>query len=338
MTELQTQTAPPAQPALEVTPGPHFGTTGRSTRWMMLDVVLGLVPAVAMAFYVFGSSAGRVLAVSIVACMATESLFRLLRGQSVCLKDGSALVTGLILGLSLPWTAPWWIVVIGSVAAMGIGKMAFGGLGQNIFNPAMVGRAFLMICFAQPMTMFLTAEKVSPPHAYSAATPLTNAKTGDEQGVKAAQPFENLFLGNVNGSLGETSALALLIGGIYLCVRRSAAWQIPAGALFAALAVSLIQHLVSPGLLGPHQQLAGGALLFGALFIATDPVSSPISAKGRFIFGLGFGALTMILRLVSSYPEGVMFAVLLMNSVTPMINRWTIPRPVGGPLPKPAAT
>jgi len=339
-------------PAPIVAPGPHFGTTGRSTQWMMLDVIIALIPVVAMSFYVFGVRAGMVIGWSVGACLATEAVFEWLRHRRVTLFDGSAAVTGLILALSLPWTSPWWIPAIGGVAAIAIGKMVFGGLGHNLFNPAMVGRAFVAICFAAQLGNYtLPAEQpggplTTPPgavtevrtaggiDAVTTATPMTAGKMELKR-----YSLTHLLIGTVNGSLGETSALLLILGGLYLCTRRSAAWQIPAGALIAAMVFATAHWLLaSQAVLTPGHHLLGGSLLLGAFFIATDPVSSPVSVRGRWIFGLGFGAMVMTIRLFSGYPEGVMFAVLLMNSVTPLINRWTIPVPVGGRPPRPKAS
>ncbi len=323
--------APDTTPQLQVAPGPHFGTTGRSTRWMMLDVLIGLLPAVVVSHLVFGGRASMVIGVSVVTCLVAEAIFQWMRGRPVSLADGSAAVTGLILALSLPWTVPWWIPLIGGFVAIGFGKMVFGGLGRNSFNPAMVGRAFLMICFATEMTTWALPGGVVP-DGLTAATPLGAAKYGNT----LAYGLERMFLGTINGSLGETSAAALLLGGLYLMLRRSAAWQIPVGVLLGAGVVASLQYLFTDSpLMNPLFHLNGGALLFGAFFIATDPVSSPLSLRGRWVFGLGVGILTMVIRLFAGYPEGVMFAVLLMNSVTPLINRYTVPRPVGGPMARP---
>ncbi len=338
----QEQTEP--TPTLHVAPGPHFGSSGRSTRSMMYDVALALLPAVAMSFYVFGSDAGRVIGLTIISCMATEAIFQIIRGRRVSLPDGSAMVTGLILALSLPWTAPWWMPVIGGVVAVGIGKMVFGGLGDNLFNPAMVGRAFLMICFTTQMTTWLMDTNVPPPNAVwltpaAEAADVAGAAPATPDATTGATPLESkvtyawshMMVGNINGCLGETSALALLLGGIYLCLRRTAAWQIPIGVLGGAMIIAFIHAGLNPdAVLKPGHHLLGGALMFGAFFIATDPVSSPVSPMGRWVFAIGLGALTMIIRLYAAYPEGMMFAVLLMNALTPMINRWTIPVPVGG--------
>jgi len=330
MAEQQTKPTPDAA-TLHVAPSPHFGTTGRSTRWMMYDVALALLPAVGMSLYVFGDGAMRVILISIASCLATEVVFQIIRRKSITTDDGSALVTGLILALSLPWTVPWWIPVIGGVVAVGIGKMVFGGLGDNLFNPAMVGRAFVMICFTTEMTTWLI-NGAGPANAVVDATTGATPLAG-----KYVYALHHMFLGNVNGCLGETSAGLLLLGGLYLCIRRTAAWQIPLSVLAGAALVAFIQWGLNPETaLKPGHHLFGGAMMFGAFFIATDPVSSPVSGMGRCVFGLGIGILTMLIRLSPGYPEGMMFAVLIMNSVTPMINRWTIPAPVGG-RPKPAA-
>jgi electron transport complex protein RnfD len=252
-----------------------------------------------------------------------------MRKRRHTLGDLSAVVTGVILALSLPGTAPWYIGCIGGFAAIGFGKVVFGGLGQNIFNPAMVGRAFVMIAFAGVMGATAYQDANSTVIAVTQATPMQAFK---QEGV--VTPLWQLFFGNTNGSLGETSALACLLGGIYLCLRRTASWEIPLGVLLSVGVFGGIWNLthVESQFTLLHQ-LLGGALLFGAFFIATDPVTSPLTPKGKFIFGVGIGAFVMLMRVFSSYPEGVMFAVLIMNSVVPLINRWTVPRPVGGPVP-----
>jgi electron transport complex protein RnfD len=308
-----------------VAPSPHVFNMGMTTRGMMRDVLVALAPVVFAAIYYFRWFAVKQLLICVLACMAAEALFTRLRSRPVALQDFSAVVTGVILGLSLPATAPWYVGCIAAVVAMGIGKMIFGGLGMNIFNPAMVGRAFVMIAFAGDLAAsgYILPGGVD---IMSQATPLTAFKQAGESTSVFA-----LFLGGTNGSIGEISALACIVGGIYLCVRRAASWQIPAAVLLSALVIGGIANLSDPA--SPwtvFHHLFGGALLFGAFFIATDPVSSPLTPKGKWIFGTGIGLLVMVLRLFSGYPEGVMFAVLLMNAATPLINRWTIPRPFGG--------
>jgi len=301
-------------------------------------VLIGLAPAVAVAVFMFRWDAVVVVGLCVLCCLAAEAIFSLPRGKRVPLDDYSAVVTGLILGLSLPATARdhLHIVVIGSVAAIGLGKAVFGGLGYNIFNPAMVGRAFVMLSFAKEMGASAYRVAESPLKILSEATPLTVAKEaakGTAESVDLPELWP-LFVGTVNGSLGEISAAALLLGGVYLCVRRVVSWEIPAGTLAAAAVCAGAANLTGLTTISPWHHLAGGALLLGAFFIATDPVTSPLSGRGKFIFGLGIGALVMLIRLFSGYPEGVMFAVLLMNAAVPLIDRWTVPRPLGGPAPK----
>lgn len=321
-----------AAPALSVAPGPHIAEAARDTRRVMIDVMIALLPVVAMAGYVFRWRAGMQIGICVASCVFFEWLFQRLRGRAQTIGDGSAAVTGLILALSIPWTAPWYIGFVGSGVAIVIGKMLFGGLGSNIFNPAMVGRAFLQACFAGQMTTY-TLNGHLPPGAADAVTKATPLAAGKFEQI--AFPLRDLAIGTVNGSLGETSAVACIIGGAYLLIRRAAAWQIPAGMLLAAAAVAGIHQAFRPdaALTVAHHLLAG-AMLFGAFFIATDPVTSPLSRRGRWIFGAGVGVLVMLIRLYANVPEGVMYAVLVMNMTVPLIDRWTVPRPVGGPVPR----
>ncbi len=313
-------------PTIHVAPSPHVSNMTMTTRGMMLDVLIALVPVVAAAMLFFGLSAAKQLLICVITSIAAEALFTRMRQRPFSLMDLSAVVTGLILGLSLPATAPWYVGCIGAVIAVGIGKIVFGGLGMNIFNPAMVGRAFVMIAFAGSMAAsgyVLPGESVD---ALSQATPLTAFK---QSGVVA--PLSSLIWGSVNGSLGETSMLACLLGGIYLCFRRAASWEIPAGVLLSVFCIAGVVNLSNLGAAWTVlHELASGSLLFGAFYIATDPVTSPLTSRGKWIYGVGIGAIIMLLRFFSGYPEGVMFAVLLMNAVTPLINRWNIPRPFGG--------
>lgn len=313
-------------PVIHVSPSPHLVQTASSTRRMMVDVMIALAPVVAMSLFVFRGYALFQLAVCLVGCLLAEILFVKMRGRPSTLKDGSAIVTGIILAMSLPGTAPWYVGAIAAFVAIGIGKIIFGGLGMNLFNPAMVGRAFVMISFAGALAASGFEDARSAVDAISQATPMNAFKMN---GVVA--PLTNLFWGTTNGSLGETSALACLLGGLYLVIRRTASWEIPTGLILAVLVVGGLTDLTGPadGWTVLHHIL-GGSLLFGAFFIATDPVSSPLTPRGKFIFGLGTGMLIMLLRLFSGYPEGVMFAVLFMNALTPLINRWTIPTPFGG--------
>ncbi len=313
-------------PVINVAPSPHVFSMGMTIPVMMRDVLIALVPAVGMAVYFFHWYAVKQLSICVLACLGAEAVFTRMRNRPLSLGDLSATVTGLILGLSLPATAPWYVGAISAVVAIGIGKIVFGGLGMNIFNPAMVGRAFVMIAFAGKMAASGYIDPASGIDALSQATPLSAFKQ-----FGATVPLSSLFWGTTNGSIGETSALICLLGGLYLCFRRIAAWQIPAGILVTVAVIGAVANLADL-----HSQwtvfhhLLGGALFFGAFFIATDPVTSPVTSAGKWIFGIGIGALVMLLRLFSGYPEGVMFAVLLMNALTPLINRWAIPRPFGG--------
>ncbi len=315
---------------VSVASSPHFFNTTTSTQRMMIDVMIALIPVVALSLWVFRWHAIVQIGLCMLVCALTESAWKKLSGKPASIADASGLLTGLILGLSLPWSAPLYVPIIASFMAIALGKMVFGGLGMNLFNPAMVGRAFVMLSFAGALGASAYVYPDASSTILTQATPLTLAK----ESAGASMPgFWPLFLGTTNGSIGETSALAILIGGAYLLVRRTAAWQIPAGVLASCIVLGLIFEFAGISNLNVIQHLASGSLLFGAFFIATDPVSSPLAPKGRLIFGLGVGALIMILRVFSSYPEGVMFAVLLMNAVVPLINRWTIPTPIGGPIP-----
>jgi electron transport complex protein RnfD len=327
MTELTPpNSAALSGPEIHVAPSPHVFSMGMTTRRMMADVLIALSPVVFAALFYFRWPAAEQLLICTAACLGAEALFTRMRGRPLSLRDLSAVVTGLILGLSLPATAPWYVGFLGAVIAVGIGKTVFGGLGMNMFNPAMVGRAFVMIAFAGELAASGYVDPAGGVDIMSQATPLTAFQQSG-----AGTALWPLFWGNTNGSLGETSALACLLGGLYLCLRRTASWEIPAGVLAGAALVGGLANLVNPG--SPwtvlHHLLAG-SLLFGAFFIATDPVTSPLTPGGKWVFGIGIGILLMVLRLFSGYPEGVMFAVLLMNAVTPLINRLMIPRPFGG--------
>lgn len=328
---------------VEVGPSPHLARRSFATQWMMADVLVGLAPAIAMSVLVFRWYAVLQVALCVLTCLVGEAVFTWMRGRPVQLWDLSAVVTGVILALSLPWSTVWYVSVIGSLAAVGLGKAAFGGLGGNIFNPAMVGRAFVMLSFAKALGASAYVSAQAELAVVTQATPLTVAKkvAADVAAGKIAAGAEAahlgsagelwpLFLGTVNGSLGETSAFAMLLGGIYLCWRRSAAWQVPVSVIASAFVLAAAANAIGLTPFTGLQHLLSGSLLMGAFFIATDPVTSPITPRGRWIFGIGVGVLVMLIRLFSGYPEGVMFAVLLMNAAVPLLNRWTIPVPLGG--------
>lgn len=310
---------------INVSSSPHISSMKMTSRKMMVDVMIALIPVVVVAVYFFRWFAVKQMAICVISAMVAEALFVKIRRKDFSLFDFSAAVTGLILGLSLPGPAPWYVGVIASFVAIGIGKIIFGGLGMNIFNPAMVGRAFVMIAFPGIMAAAGYENVRAGVDALSSATPLDAFK---QSGIVTS--LWDLFLGGTNGCPGEVSAIACIAGGIYLCLRKTAAWQIPFGIIFSVAFWGAVCDFTGPfsNWTALHHILSG-ALLFGMFFIATDPVTSPISPKGRFIFGVGTGSIVMLLRIFSGYPEGVMFAVLLMNSVTPLLNRITIPKTLG---------
>jgi len=316
-------------PSLRVAPSPHLSQSWYQTRGMMIDVLVALVPVMAMSIFIFRWHAVVQVGLCTLVCVATEASLCGLMRKASSVGDYSAAVTGVILGLSLPAGAPPYVGVIASVMAIGLGKVVFGGLGCNLFNPAMVGRAFVMLSFAGAMgaSAYVVSDSLD---VLTRATPLTAAKQ-----LAVVEEFWPLFVGQVNGSLGETSAIALLVGGLFLCVRRVASWEIPAGMILSGFVCAALAHWADLTPFTALHYLIGGAFLLGAFFIATDPVTSPLTSKGKFIFGLGIGFLTVLIRLFSGYPEGVMFAVLLMNGAVPLINRWTIPRPLGATKSKP---
>lgn len=278
----------------------------------MYKVVLALVPAVLAGIIIFGVRAAAIYIVSILACILTEYLFQKVRKKPVAISDGSAVVTGLLLALTLPPGLPLWMVVVGAVVAIALGKQVYGGLGSNIFNPALVGRAFLLITFPVAMTTWKAVDAVS------SATPLNLLKMQGE-----TTEYLKLLLGNTGGSLGETSAAAVILGGAYLLIAKLIDWRIPA----AFLGVTALFVIIAGG--DPVIHLLSGGLLLGAFFMATDMVTTPLTRKGKWIFGVGCGLITAIIRLYGGYPEGVMFSILLMNAVTPVINRYTRPKMYG---------
>ena len=317
-----------------------------STRRIMLDVVIGLLPAMIAAGVFFRLRGLAVLLTCVVWCAATEWFCNLLRRKPNSLGDFSAVVTGIVLGLSLPPALPLWVAAIGSVFAIAIGKMVFGGLGANIFNPAMAGRLFLTASFGILMTTWTvpaTIDKampaVGPTNAIDTrtqATPLAWSKTAikDKTGAwiyDERLPLRRSLLGEKGGCLGETSAVALLLGGAYLLLRRTIRIHIPLAVLLSAFVFASIAYLLnSEAYIQPFYHLTTGALLFGAFFIATDPVTAPLTVRGQWIFGVLIGAFTMLVRIVGEYPEGFMYADFLANGIRPLIDRFARPLPVGG--------
>lgn len=308
---------------LEARAGPHAMEPGTSTRRVMLDVLIGLVPALCGALWIFREAAAIQIGVCIVTALATEWILCRVRGRPSTLLDGSVLITAVILAFSLPPRFPIYGTVIGAFMAVALGKMAFGGLGYNIFNPAMVGRAFLMLCFPAAMTSWVAPTTTD---ALTGATPLAAAKFSNV--ITNLQP---LVTGDIPGCLGETSAALLLLGGLWILARGAADWRLAVGMLLGISVIAGIDQFLRPDeSLGVIRNLCAGGALLGAFFVVTDPVTSPLTKRGRWSFGILVGVLTMIIRLFAGYPEGVMFAVLLGNSVSPLLDRWTAPVPVGG--------
>lgn len=288
----------------------------------MRDVIIALVPALLAALYFFRLPALLVILACVISAYAAESVCLKIMKRESPTKESSAIITGLLLAFCLPPTLPVWMAVLGTIFAVVIAKHLFGGLGQNIFNPALIGRAFLLASFPVAMTTWTT-----PLDGVTTATPLGLMKEGTGAPLP---PFHDLFLGSISGSIGETSVLALLIGGAYLLYRKQIDWRIPAsflGTVFLLTATAGVLNGAS--LLYPLYHLCSGGLLLGAFFMATDWVTSPVTKRGRILFGIGCGLLVVLIRLKGGYPEGVAYSILLMNVVTPLIDRYTKARVFG---------
>ncbi|MBP7738092.1 MAG: RnfABCDGE type electron transport complex subunit D [Spirochaetes bacterium] len=343
-----------------MTGAPHI-RSGESIPKIMWSVIAALLPAVAFAVYHFGMPALKLMAVSVAAAVAAEALMQLLLRKRLTAHDGSAVITGLLLAMNIPPGAPLWMAAIGSVFAMIIVKHLFGGLGFNIFNPALAARAFLLASWPVHMTtswhrfgehnvLMQNAQnsaELSPAlfDALTGATPLTLMKEGPKilsdnhvalsklyDMVLSPDMLRSLFLGTVGGSIGETSALLLLAGGLFLMIRKIITWHIPVSFIGTVAAAAAGYHYLAgfpePHLMALYQVLSGG-LILGAFFMATDMVTSPVSKKGMLIFGAGCGLLTFVIRQWGGYPEGVSYAILIMNAFVPLIDRYTKPRVFG---------
>jgi len=288
----------------------------------MLDVIIALLPAVIVSALFYGFSELLILAVSVLSCVAVEWVAtKFLLKKNSTIGDLSAVVTGLLLAMNLPPTCPWWIVMIGALVAIGVAKMSFGGVGQNVFNPAITGRVFLLISFPQQMTDWTVPEGfLHPGDAVSGATLLGRVKEGGIEAVGGLDYLQTLFL-NIGGSAGEISALALLAGFVYLLVRRVIKpWTTLT--IFATVALfSLVFWGISPEkFTDPLFNLLSGGMILGACFMATDYVTSPMSTKGQIIYAIGVGIISMLIRFFGNYPEGVSFAILIMNITVPLLN------------------
>ncbi len=303
-----------------------------STKKIMWGVVYAMIPALLVSFYFFGMGAVKVVLVSVVASLFFEWVItKYLLKQKPQISDGSALITGILLAFNVPSNLPVWIIIMGALVAIGIGKMSFGGLGKNPFNPALVGRVFLLISFPVQMTSWPTPIpmfKAPMLDAITGPTPLGVVKEGLRNGesmetvMSQVPDYVNLLLGNNAGSLGEVSALALLLGGLYMLFRKIITWHIPFSYLATVLIFSGILWLVDPNAyVNPLFHLVTGGMMLGIFFMATDMVTSPMTPVGQIIFGVGVGLLTIIIRVWAAYPEGVSFAILIMNAAVPLLNK-----------------
>ncbi|OIO38100.1 MAG: electron transporter RnfD [Candidatus Omnitrophica bacterium CG1_02_49_10] len=303
-----------------ITTSPHVKSVLTVDK-VMRGVIIALIPAIFMSVYFYGLRSVKVLSISILACVLTEVLFQKIRNRPFTILDQSAVVTGLLFALILPPSIPIGAVILGSIFTIIVGKGLFGGLGSNIFNPALLGRAFLMATFPVFMTSWI---KPFAADAVSAATPLGLSKFN---GIITG--YHDLFLGNTAGSLGEASAIAVLIGGIYMLWKGFADWRVPLSMFIAVFISGQAAHIVNPDNPSGLFHLLAGGFMLGALFMATDPVTTPVTKSGRWIFGAGAGILTIVIRVWGGLPEGVMYSILLMNALTPIINRHTRPRCFG---------
>ena len=318
---------------LLVSPSPHLHTK-TSTKSLMRDVVIALMPAAIISILFYGWSAMLLMAVSIASCLLVELFItRFLLKKPSTIADCSALVTGILLALNLPTTTPWWVVFIGSVVAIGVAKMTFGGLGQNLFNPALVGRVFLLISFPTYMTNWTRPQGFIGGNldALTGATPLGKVKElmSVDGATLTSLPeymdmnYCDMLFYNIGGSAGEISAIALLLGFAYLLIRGVIKPHITLSIIMTVAVFSGIFWLINPAqFTDPLFNILTGGLLLGAIFMATDYVTSPMSKTGGIVFGIGIGVITMLIRYFGAYPEGVSFAILIMNSVVPLLNKW----------------
>jgi len=305
-----------------VSVSPHLHKD-ESVSKIMWWVVLSLLPAGVSGIYIFGKQALWVIILGVFAAVATEGVLQAMMRRRISVLDGSAVITGLLLAYNLPAHVPWWLPVVGSCFSIAIGKQVFGGLGQNIFNPALVGRVFLMASWPQYMTTFTKSLNYD---AITTATPLAAIKEGK---VLEHISYMDLFLGNRGGCIGEVCILALVLGAVFLLLRGYISWHIPVTYI---LIVGIFTFLFGPKGLGSGDGLfhiLSGGLVLGAFFMATDYVTSPLTRKGQIVFGVGCGIITAVIRLWGGYPEGVSYAILMMNAATPLIDRYTKSRVYG---------
>lgn len=317
---------------LTVSLSPHVHG-GDSVKKNMYGVCLALLPALLWSLYYFGLGALIVLATSVLACVFFEWAITkfLLRRENLTVCDGSAALTGLLLGFNLPSNLPLWIIILGALFAIGVGKLSYGGLGQNPFNPALVGRVFLLISFPVQMTTWPVGRAAVD--AATGPTPLSvmqNAiATGDASLLKELPSSLDMLVGQTGGSLGEVSAICLLLGCLFMLWRKIITWHIPVSILFSVFLFSGLLHVLSPVYANPVQVVLSGGLMLGACFMATDYVTSPMTGGGQILYGVCIGLLTVVIRNWGAYPEGMSFAILIMNAFTPLINTYCKPKRFG---------
>ncbi len=315
---------------------PHIHGT-ESVKKIMWGVVIALIPSFLVSVYFFGMQALLLTIVTVAACLLFEFIINRFFFKRPCsLGDGSAMITGLLLALNLPANLPLWMAVVGALIAIGVAKWAYGGLGQNPFNPALVGRVFLLISFPVAMTTWPLPKALfggqTLTDALTGPTPLSIAKEGLKNNTVSQiadqlPAYTDLLWGHMAGSMGEISAIAILLGGIYMLCRKIITWHVPVAFLGSAFVFAGILWMANPEqFMDPVFHLLTGGMMLGAIFMATDMVTSPMTNKGKLIFGLGCGILTILIRTFGAYPEGVSFAILIMNAFVPLINRCATPR------------
>lgn len=304
---------------------PHI-RSNEDTRSLMLDVIIALLPALAMSVYVFGVTALISAVVSVAAAVAWEWLYRYLLKKPQTIGDLSAALTGLLLSMVCPPTLPYWMLIVGDFFAIFLVKQLYGGMGKNFLNPALAGRAALVACYASAMTTWAAPRGVD---AVTAATPLAMMKAGEFEALTAQYSVSDMFVGFIGGSVGEVSAMMLLIGGVYLIIRKVIAWHIPVAYIATVAVLTFLFPQGNDALSWMLYNVFGGGLMLGAFFMATDYVTSPVTRKGQLIFGFGCGALTVFIRYFGSYPEGVCYSILVMNCVVWIIDKYTKPTRFG---------
>jgi len=303
-----------------VSSSPHIRAKD-TTKSIMRDVIIALIPAIIAGVYFFKGRAAILMAVSVISCVLAEYIWQKATNKKVTICDLSAVVTGLLLAFNIPVAAPIWLPIVGGFFAIIVAKQFFGGIGQNIVNPALIARAFLLASWPVQMTTWTLDGSTT-------ATPLAILKGAEATGITAPS-LASVFMGHVGGCIGETSALALLIGGAYLLYKRVIDWRIPVSYIGSTFIIVAILSQIHGRTSNPVYEIFAGGLMLGAIFMATDYATSPITPKGRIIFGIGCGLLTSLIRVFGGYPEGVSYSILIMNLFVPLIERWTTPRTFG---------